>query len=222
MRHTGIWMLTAVLACAPLVSCTNIKDTDTRTKTEGTLAGTGVGAVAGAVVGYLIGGKRGIAAGATIGAAIGGLTGYGIGNHVANQKARYAKMEDWLNDCLAQLEKTRREVEESNERLREDIARLDTETRDLEAAYRSKQADRSALNAEAERLRQRIEETDTLIRNGESEIALQNAVVREAREGGDAERADRLEDEVQALRGQVDTLKDRSAQLAVMSHRMKG
>ncbi|MCL1985538.1 MAG: hypothetical protein FWG59_03740, partial [Betaproteobacteria bacterium] len=64
MRHPAIVLLTAVLMCGFLPSCTNIKDDGTRTKTEGTLAGAGTGAVIGAIIGALLDGGRGAARGA--------------------------------------------------------------------------------------------------------------------------------------------------------------
>jgi len=222
MRRTGIWILTAVLVCAPLFSCTNIKDDEARTKTEGTLTGAGAGAVVGAVVGALLDGKRGAARGAALGAAVGGVAGYAVGSHVANEKAKYASREEWLDACLAQAGKTRRETEEANERLREELVRLDKETRTLETAYRRKKADRAELSAEERRIRERVAETEKRIKGAETEITLQNSVVRDARAGGDEEKAARLEAEVRALREQVDTLKDQSAQLATMSHRVAG
>jgi hypothetical protein len=65
-------------------------------------------------------------------------------------------------------------------------------------------------------------ESEKLIQSAETEIALQNAVVQDARAGGDEEKAARLEAEVRGLREQVEQLKEQSAQLATMSHRMTG
>jgi hypothetical protein len=209
-----------VLVCGPVLSCTNIKDDETRTKTEGTLTGAGGGAVLGAIVGALLDGKRGAARGAAIGAGVGGAAGYAYGHHVASQKAQYASREEWLDACLAQAEKTRQTAEESNERLREELALLDKETRALETAYRKKKANRAELREEEQRIRQRVAETEKLIQGAETEIAMQNSVVQEARAGGDDEKAARLEAEVRGLREQVDQLKEQSAQLATMSHRM--
>ena len=226
MRRTGIRVLMAVLVCGPLLSCTNIKDDETRTKTEGTVAGAGAGAVLGAIVGALLDGKRGAARGAAIGAALGGVAGYAYGNHVAGQKAKYAKREEWLDACLAQAEKTRRETTATNASLREDLARMDEETRTLETAYRQKKIQRAELQAEERRIRQRVAEAEKKIRgaekDAEKEIAAQNSVIQDARAGGNEEHAARLEAEVRTLREQVDQLKEQSSQLATMSHRMAG
>jgi chromosome segregation ATPase len=176
--------------------------------------------VLGAIVGALLDGQRGAARGAAIGAGVGGVAGYAYGHHVANQKARYASREEWLDACQAQAEKSRQSAVESNERLSEELVRLDKETRALETAYRKKKASRADLLAEEQRIRQRVAETEKLIQGAETEITLQNSVVQEARAGGDEEKAARLEAEVRGLREQVEQLKEQSSQLATMSHRM--
>ena len=210
----------AALVCGSLPSCANIKDDETRTKTEGTLTGAGVGAVLGAIVGALVDGGRGAARGAAIGAGVGGVAGYAYGSHVANQKANYASREEWLDACLVQTEKARRTTTAYNQRLRGELVRLDKETRALEAAYKQGKARRASLSAENQRIQQRASETEQMIRRAETEIGLQNSVVQDARAGGEEERAARLEAEVRGLREQVDQLKEQSAQLATMSHRM--
>jgi len=220
MRRTVIFVLIAALACGSLPSCTNIKDDETRTKTEGTLSGAGVGAVLGAIIGAVLDGGRGAARGAAIGAGVGGVAGYAYGSHVANQKAQYASREEWLDACLVQAEKARQTTAAHNARLREDLARLDKETRALEAAYNEGKVKRANLRAEEQHIKQRISETEKLIQRAEKELALQNSVVQEARTGGNEEKAARLEAEVRGLREQVEQLKEHSAQLATMSHRM--
>jgi uncharacterized protein YcfJ len=209
------------LVCGALPSCTNIKDDDTRTKTEGTLTGAGIGAVVGAIIGVVLDGGRGAARGAAIGAGVGGVAGYAYGSHVANQKADYASREEWLDACLIQAEKARRTTTEYNARLSGELARLDQETHALETAYKQGKVKRSSLRAEEKRIRQRMAESEQLIKRAEAEIGLQNSVVQEARTGGNDDKAARLEAEVRGLREQVDQLKEQSAQLAAMSHRME-
>ena len=220
MRRTIIVVLMAALMCGSLSSCTNIKNDETRTKTEGTLAGAGVGAVVGAIIGALLDGGRGAARGAAIGAGVGGAAGYAYGSHVANQKAKYASREEWLDACLAQTEKARQATTAYNARLREELVGLDKETRALETAYNQGQAKRATLRAEEKRIKQRIAETEQLIQRAEAEANLQNSVVQDARAGGNEESAIRLEAEVRGLREQVDQLKEQSEHLATMSHPM--
>ncbi|MDR0239062.1 MAG: hypothetical protein LBI88_02375 [Deltaproteobacteria bacterium] len=220
MRRTVIVVLIAALMCGSLSACTNIKDDQTRTKSEGTIAGAGVGAVLGAILGAILDGGRGAARGTAIGAGVGGVAGYAYGSHVANQKAKYASREEWLDACLAQTEKARQATTAYNARLRDDLVRLDKETRVLETAYSQGEAKRSTLRAEEKRIKQRIAETEQLIQRAEAEVTLQNSVVQDARAGGNGESAFRLETEVRGLREQVDQLKAQSEQLATMSHRM--
>ena len=220
MRRTVIVVLMAALVCGSLSSCTNIKDDETRTKTEGTLTGASIGAVLGAVLGALLDGGRGAARGAAAGAALGGVAGYAYGSHVATQKAKYASREEWLDACLTQAEQTRQATTAYNARLREELVRLDKETRALEKAYNQGRVNRSNLRSEEQLIQKRISETEQQIQRAEAEASQQNSVVQDARAGGNEEKADRLEAEVRGLREQVDQLKEQSAQLATMSHRM--
>ena len=71
-----------------------------RTLAEGTALGAGIGAGLGALLGSSIGGKHGAAAGALLGGAAGALGGFAYGNHVANQKERFANQEDYLDAVI--------------------------------------------------------------------------------------------------------------------------
>jgi predicted ATP-grasp superfamily ATP-dependent carboligase len=90
----------------------------------------------------------------------------------------------------------------------------------MEAARNQGKVQSAKLRAEEKHVRQRIAEAEKMIQRAEAEIGSQNSVVQDARAGGDEEKAARLEAEVRGLREQVDRLKDQSAQLATMSHRM--
>src|SRR4051812_4485056 len=86
-----------------LSGCTNIKDDQQRTKTEGTLAGAGAGAVLGGLIGAATGGgARSIVGGALIGGAAGGYAGHEYGKHVAEKKQGYANEEAHLRAMIGE------------------------------------------------------------------------------------------------------------------------
>ncbi len=222
MQRLVVCLLIPALVLGFLPACSNIQDDQTRTKTEGTLVGAGAGAVLGAVVGGLVGGRRGALTGAAIGAGAGGLAGYAYGSHVADKKAEYADREEWLDACLTQAERTRRETAAHNDKMRAELVRLRQETQQLEAAYQQRRVKRSALLAEQKKIEQRLALNEQRMERTQAEISRQSGVVRQAREAGDNTQAARLETEVRSMREQVDQLKRQSAELADMSHRMSG
>ncbi|CAN5836669.1 hypothetical protein BH11VER1_BH11VER1_35300 [soil metagenome] len=102
MKTPFLKLITSVTAVAMLSGCANIKNDQTRTRTEGALAGS----VLGAGLGAIIGNQSGRAwEGAAIGAVAGGLTGLAVGDHVAKKKAGYASQEAWLDACISSAEK---------------------------------------------------------------------------------------------------------------------
>lgn len=121
MKNSLIRSTAAITAIAFLASCTNIKDDQTRTRTEGTLAGGLLGAGLGAIIGHQSGNA---AAGALIGAAAGGLAGLAVGDHVARKKAAYASQEAWLDACIARAEKINADARAYNRSLENKIASL--------------------------------------------------------------------------------------------------
>ena len=106
-----------------------------RTKAEGT----GAGVLAGALIGGLLGGRRG----ALLGAAIGGVAGYAFGSYVANEKAKYAKTEDWLQHEIGVASKANRDIRNYNAKLTREIS----ETKRLVKLYKQKKISKAKLMA---------------------------------------------------------------------------
>ncbi len=121
MKKTAV----VLLSCMILLSgCAGMSDAD-RTRAEGAGAGAGAGAIAGALLGQLIGGDtESTLLGAAIGGAIGAAAGHAYGNHVAGQKAKYAKTEDWLNACIASAEQVNNEMKTYNRKLAGEVVQL--------------------------------------------------------------------------------------------------
>ena len=90
-----------------------------------------IGGAAGALLGNAIGGNT---AGTLIGAGIGTAAGFAYGTHIANKKAQYASTEDWLDACIVQAETKRKEAVAYNQRLNNQLARLEKEVRMAKAA----------------------------------------------------------------------------------------
>ena len=115
----GILCLVGMTGCAQ----PNMTDSQ-RTKAEGT----GVGVLAGAALGGIVGGRQG----AAWGAALGGLAGFAIGSHVADQKSKYARAEDWLDASIAEAVKVNKGMRAYNKKLAKEIAK----TKRLARLYR--------------------------------------------------------------------------------------
>jgi len=210
-----------VLVVGSLSGCANIQDDRTRTQTEGTLIGAGAGAAIGAGVGAIVGGGRGALIGAGVGALTGGMAGLFVGTHVANQKAKFASEEAWLDACLQQAEKTNNALKTYNAELTTQIADLDKQTKQLQTAYAARQADKKQLIAGQNAIEGKIKETNQVIAGIEREIAGQQKVLAEAK--ADTSRSDEsalLEAEIAALNRQKAKLEEANKQLATMSARI--
>jgi hypothetical protein len=218
-KTTGILCIAALLVSG-LGGCANIQDDSTRTKTEGTLIGAGAGAAVGAGIGAIAGGSRGVAIGAGIGALLGGAIGFGVGSHIANQKAKYASEEDWLDACIAQADKINQEAAQYNAKLKTEIRALDKKTTALAASYKQKKATRDTLLAEAEALKKKRQEVEANIKIMKNEVANQKTVVADARANNNAARADKLDREIASMEKKIKEMEAYNAKLASISVRV--
>jgi len=99
------------------------------TQAQGAGLGALLGAAVGAGIGAAAGGGRGAAIGAATGALVGGTAGFAYGTHVANQKAKYARAEDWLNACIASAKGYRRHAYAVNQKISGRLAALEARSR---------------------------------------------------------------------------------------------
>ncbi len=146
-----IAMMLVLMMCMMSLGCTTTGSSQDaqRTRNEGTAVGAGTGAVLGGLIGALVGGdSKGAMIGAAIGAVAGGAAGYAYGDHVASKKAEYAKEEDWLDQCIASAQKVNQDTLAYNEKIRSDIAILDTKTKQLQQQYTAQKATKQTLLAE--------------------------------------------------------------------------
>jgi len=203
-----------------LAGCANIQDDGTRTKTEGTLVGAGAGAAIGAGIGALIGGRQGAAIGAGIGLLAGSALGYGAGAHVANQKAKFASEEAWLEACLQQARETNAALRTHNHELAGQVAALDRQTKQLQANYAANRADRKQLLAEQSNIEKTVQKNAQFIAGAEAEIFAQQKVLADARTNNRTQESAQLEAEIADLQRQKAQLEATNKQLASMSARI--
>lgn len=221
MNRKIIGTVTLICLLSMITGCANIQDDGDRTRSEGAGTGAAVGALTGALLGQIFGGDTSSTLiGAAIGGAVGGAGGYAYGNHVANQKEKYAREEDWLEACIAEAKKTNEAMARYNNDLRQQIDGLRRDTKALEHQY----ADAKTRNAN---LQEKKKVVDGLARAAEkeltaarSELAIQNAVVVDARDSGQSDYAQTLDNQLETLKANIKELEKQTEELASMSAAM--
>lgn len=213
-------VLVVMMVTVSISGCTSIKDDRKRTQTEGAAVGAGVGAVVGSVIGYAIGGKRGALAGAAIGAGAGGVAGYAYGTHVADEKEKYAKEEDWLDDCIASAEKVNEDTRQYNNQLAGEIEVLDVETKKLQQDYTQKKVKRAALVQEKKTVDASLVNAQEKLKRARFELENQEQVLADARTNNQSEYEIKLSVEIEKLKGHIAELEAHTEALASMSQRM--
>ena len=218
MKKTSIILLIVICGLSLLGGCAGTQTDAGRTKTEATAVGAGGGAILGAIFGGLIGGDiTGALAGAAIGAAVGGATGYAYGSHVAEEKAKYASEEDWLDAAVASARQTNQETKAYNARLEQELATLDQETRQLALDYRARKVKRDRLVAEKKTLDAKLKEANDKLAKAKWELDNQNKVMAKS-ENGKGNQA--LRGEIRQLKKQIQELEEHTQSLAAMSQLM--
>ena len=197
------------LSTAVIVSITgcgqpNMTDSQ-RTKAEGT----GIGALGGALLGSFIGGSDG----AAWGAALGGVAGYAYGSHVANEKAKYARQEDWLNACISSARKVNNDTRNYNAKLSRKIA----DTKRLVSLYKQNKISKSQLRAQKNLIDQERKTANEMLKNAQNELKAQQGVLRDAKKMGKQAEAARLEKEISIMEKENRTLKNQTNTLASLS-----
>lgn len=175
--NTRLLQATSVFCAASLLvsGCTNIKDDQQRTKTEGAVAGGVAGAVIGGLIGAATGGgARSVVGGALAGGAIGGAGGYAYGSHVAKKKKGYANEEERLRGLIGDARSERRSAEAYNASLRKAIAQQRAELNNIRAAKKAGQN----VRGDADRLQRNL---DANIQRSNSELKSKDAVLVEAK-----------------------------------------
>jgi len=204
-----------------LSGCANIKDDSTRTKAEGAGTGAAVGAVAGGLLGQIFGGDpQSTLVGAAIGATVGGVGGYAYGSHVASQKEKYAKEEDWLEACIAEARRRNQEILVYNQDLANQIAVLQKDTKALKKQYKNMQTRNAKLKEKKVEVEKAIESANKELATSKAELEAQHTVVADARKSGQNDYAQTLDSEMEILKANIKELEKRTEELASMSASM--
>ena len=189
-----------------ITGCSQPNMTDSqRTKAEGT----GIGVLGGALLGAAIGGRQG----AAWGAALGGTAGYAYGSHVANEKAKYARREDWLNACISSARKTNRNTRSYNAKLSRKIA----ETKRLARLYRQNKVSKSKMRAQKRLIDNERRTASKMLKKAQNELKAQQGVLRDAKRMGKKAEANRLANEIRRMEQQNRELRKNTNELASMS-----
>jgi len=205
MKHIIRLSLTTILIVG-ITGCGGPNMTDSqRTKAEGT----GVGVLGGALLGAAIGGRRG----AAWGAALGGAAGYAYGSHVANEKAKYARKEDWLNACVSSAQKVNRSTRSYNAKLSRKIA----DTKRLVRLYKQNKISKSKLRAQKQIIDSERKTANKMLKNAQNELKAQQGVLRDAKRMGKNAEARRLEQEIAIMKKENRKLKNQTSTLASLS-----
>lgn len=200
--------------------CANIQNDGTRTRTEGALVGGAGGAALGAGIGALADGGRGALIGAGIGLLAGLIGGYAVGDHIAKQKAKYAREEDWLEACITDLQAKNGEAEAYNAKLVKEIAMIDKDTARIAAQYKKNKATKSVVDDKAAQVSRKQQEVARNIQVLENEVTNYGSAVVDARKNNKLQEAERLDREIARTKKQIASLKKGEKRLASMSARV--
>lgn len=189
-----------------MTGCTQPNMTDSQlVKTQAT----GVGALGGAALGGLIGGKDG----ALLGAAVGGLAGYAYGSHVADQKSKYARTEDWLNAGIVSAKKVNRQTRSYNSKLSKKIA----ESKRLVKQYKQGKISKSKLRAQKKIIDRERQTANKMLKDAQKELAGQQRMLKAAKNEGKNSQARHLAEQIRIMKKQNRDLKNQTKTLASLS-----
>ncbi|MBM9519420.1 hypothetical protein JWG39_06245 [Desulforhopalus vacuolatus] len=203
-----------------LSSCAGMNDSDT-TRAQGAGVGAAGGAAAGVLLGQIIGkDSSATLLGAAIGAAMGAGAGYLYGNHVANQKEKFASQEDWLNACIASATRTNQEARAYNNKLAAEITSLQARSRALKRSYKKKIATRGDMLAQKQKVENTLKTAQKNLAKVKYELKEQQTVVQQIKPGESLQQSRILDSRIADLKKAVNNLEKKTATLASLSATM--
>ncbi|MBN2234516.1 MAG: hypothetical protein JW706_05155 [Opitutales bacterium] len=198
-----------------LSGCASMSDSST-TRAQGAGFGAAIGAGLGAIVGAATGDTE---KGALIGAAVGGVAGLAYGDHVAKKKEKYASQEDYLNACIAEADKRYRATKVYNDKIRTEIANLETQLQEAETLASGQQDNAAQLSALRDHLAKNLKQSEQMMTQVTDEITIQREVLANESNSGAADRIDALNQEIAKLEEQKAQLEENTRQLAALNNR---
>lgn len=203
-----------------LSGCAGMNDSDT-TRAQGAGVGAAGGAAAGGILGQLIGkDSTSTLLGAAIGAAVGAGAGYFYGNHVANQKEKFASQEDWLNACIVSATKTNQETRAYNEKLAAQITSLKARSKALKKSYKKKTVTRAEMLAQKQKVENTLKTAQRHLDKAKYELKEQQTVVQHIKPGESPEQSRVLNSRIADLKKAVNNLEKKTETLASLSATM--
>ncbi len=203
-----------------LSGCAGMNDSDT-TRAQGAGVGAAGGAAAGGLLGQLIGkDSTSTLLGAAIGAVVGAGAGYIYGNHVANQKEKFASQEDWLDACIASASKTNQETRAYNEKLAAEINSLKARSKVLKKDYKKKTATRAQMFAQQQKVEKTLKTAQQQLDKAKYELKEQQTVVQQIKPGESPEQSRALDNRIADLKKAVNDLEKKTETLASLSATM--
>lgn len=201
-----------------LSGCAGIQNDSNRTRAEGTGTGAAGGAAIGALIGQLVGGDTaGTLIGAGIGAITGAVGGYIYGNHVATQKEKYAKEEDWLDACLVEVRGANEIVAAYNKSLQQEITFLKKEKKNILAIYTDKKKQKEKMVVAKKEINKQKKSAEKALAAAKAEHETQSSVAVQAKESGQKDYAEDLDSEIEVLEASIKELEASTDELASMS-----
>ncbi|MBE2294074.1 MAG: glycine zipper 2TM domain-containing protein [Phycisphaerales bacterium] len=180
LQQSSMKWLATIAISAVLSGCATNPDGSTNDQQATVTQGAAFGAIMGGLLGAAVSDNRG--RGALIGAAAGGVIGAGVGNSIAQRKAEYANEEDFLVEEIRRNQEFTQEADAQNDQLRQEIAQLDRESRQLERRYRAGKASRDALTQQKTRLEKQLAKAKQINSLAEQQLADTNQVYQESRQ----------------------------------------
>ena len=199
-------LISAVVTLAMLAGCAETQEGRT-TQAQGAGIGALLGAALGAGIGAATGGGEGAARGAVAGALIGGTAGFAYGTHVANQKAKYARAEDWMDACIASARGYRRHAYATNQKISSRLAALEKRSK---AAVASR--DKAAVTQIRNEIASLKQQANAENKNLDNEVAAQNNALQDSSARSSAKYGE--------LKESVGSLKETRAELGQTTSRL--
>ncbi len=212
-----------LISCAVLCSgCAGMSDSE-RTRAEGTGTGAAAGAALGAVLGQVIGNDtESTLLGAAIGGLAGGVAGHMYGDHVAKQKEKYAKAEDWLDACIASAEQMNVEMKAYNEKLAAEVTQLQQDAATLAGIYQQKKKGKKALVSKKAEIDATLARAEQQLQKAQQELDSQLYAMSEIKKGNKGgitnDQIAGLDKQIAQLEQAVGKLKEQTTSLASASN----
>ena len=171
-----------------------------RTQGQGAVVGTVTGAAAGAAIAAAAtkGDPTAILIGAGAGAVTGLIAGLLVAKHVADQKEKFAREEDYLDAVITSAQQMNAQTQQYNASLQSEINTLDQDTAVLITQYNQRASTKAELHKEEKRLAAKISEAQKQLQKVNKEVDIQKSVLTKE-QGQSQEHLNKLQTQVREL-----------------------